>query len=109
MTQAPASPFAVPTATASPAQDVFLICIDCQKKFATRAAFEGHRRDEHHRPALNRPAPKGDDAKAEHLVRQRAYEIFQTRGSAHGEDVKDWMQAESDLKKRHLPREPRDG
>jgi hypothetical protein len=30
-------------------------------------------------------------------IRQRAYEIFVARGAAHGQDVEDWVRAESEL------------
>lgn len=30
----------------------------------------------------------------------RAYEIFQSRGEAHGADVDDWLEAERDLRER---------
>ena len=30
-------------------------------------------------------------------IRQRAYEIFQSRNGAPGDEVQDWLQAESEL------------
>ena len=31
-------------------------------------------------------------------IGRRAYEIFLERGSAHGQDLEDWLQAERELK-----------
>lgn len=33
-------------------------------------------------------------------VARRAYEKFQDRGGVHGEDLKDWLEAEQELKAR---------
>jgi len=40
---------------------------------------------------------------AEYLdrVRIRAYEIFQSRGSSHGNDLGDWLEAEREIKKEY--------
>jgi hypothetical protein len=32
-----------------------------------------------------------------HDIGRRAYELFQERGSGHGQDVEDWLRAEADL------------
>jgi len=34
-------------------------------------------------------------------VKKRAYEIFLERGSAHGNDLADWIKAESEIKKQY--------
>jgi len=34
-------------------------------------------------------------------VKKRAYEIFLERGSAHGNDLNDWIKAESEIKQRY--------
>jgi hypothetical protein len=40
--------------------------------------------------------PGADAARQEEIAR-RAYEIFQARGSDHGRDFEDWLQAEREL------------
>ena len=37
------------------------------------------------------------DPMVEHETRNRAYELYLKRGSAHGHDVDDWLQAEAEL------------
>ena len=36
-------------------------------------------------------------------VAQRAYELFLARGGAHGNDVEDWLVAESELRRDRMP------
>ena len=43
--------------------------------------------------------PGSDPAKQEEIAR-RAYEIFQSRGSDHGRDFEDWLQAEREVSER---------
>jgi hypothetical protein len=43
--------------------------------------------------------PGSDAAKREEVAR-RAYEIFQSRGSDHGRDFEDWLQAEREVSER---------
>jgi hypothetical protein len=38
-------------------------------------------------------------AASEEDVRDRAYQIFEERGSGHGHDVDDWLRAEKELRK----------
>ena len=38
-------------------------------------------------------------------IAHRAYELYQQRGCADGEDWRDWFQAESELRKRSAPKE----
>ena len=40
---------------------------------------------------------------SEERVRQRAYEIFQARGSVPGQELNDWLQAECEIKAETLP------
>ena len=44
-------------------------------------------------------ANSGDTQPQQAEIAQRAYEIFIERGSAHGNDVGDWLQAECELKR----------
>ena len=44
-------------------------------------------------------ANSGDTRPQYAEIAQRAYEIFIARGSAHGNDVGDWVQAECELKR----------
>ncbi len=34
----------------------------------------------------------------EHIVRYRAYELFERRGMKHGYDLQDWLQAEAQVR-----------
>jgi hypothetical protein len=34
-------------------------------------------------------------------VKKRAYEIFLERGSAHGNDLEDWLKAEMEIKRKY--------
>lgn len=43
--------------------------------------------------------PGSDPARQEEIAR-RAYEIFQSRGSDHGRDFEDWLQAEREVSER---------
>jgi hypothetical protein len=43
-------------------------------------------------PAPDPPRPQGDD------IAGRAFEIFLSRGGAHGHDREDWLQAERDVR-----------
>jgi hypothetical protein len=43
-----------------------------------------------------KPAP-GNTNDIEELVRRRAYEIYEQRGSAGGSEIDDWLQAEADI------------
>ncbi len=40
------------------------------------------------------PAP----ASIEHVIRSRAYELFEQRGRAHGRDLDDWLMAEAEVR-----------
>jgi hypothetical protein len=40
-------------------------------------------------------------------IAQRAYELFMARGCAHGNDVDDWLHAESELVRARLMRQPK--
>jgi hypothetical protein len=51
---------------------------------------------------------------SQHMVRispeeiaERAYELFMARGGAHGNDVDDWLHAESELLRARLTRQPK--
>jgi HSP20 family protein len=52
-------------------------------------------------PVLTMPEPEGvfDQTAREinDLVARRAYELFESRGRQHGNDLEDWLQAESEL------------
>ena len=37
----------------------------------------------------------------EEHIRERAYEIYQQRGSSDGHELDDWLQAETELEKSH--------
>ena len=39
-----------------------------------------------------------DDARGEEVIRRRAYELYLARGAADGDDVADWLAAESELR-----------
>jgi hypothetical protein len=43
--------------------------------------------------------PSSEVARREEIAR-RAYEIFQARGSGHGQDFEDWLQAEREISER---------
>lgn len=54
------------------------------------------------------------DTISQHMVRippeeiaERAYELFMARGGAHGQDVDDWLLAESELLRARLMRQPK--
>ncbi len=38
------------------------------------------------------------EASVEELISRRAYELFEQRGSIHGHDAEDWLQAEAEVK-----------
>ncbi len=44
-------------------------------------------------PVQNAPSPD--------QIEQRAYEIHIERGSGHGQDLDDWLQAERELEEKH--------
>lgn len=51
-------------------------------------------------PELEHSLVNSGDTRPQHAeIAQRAYEIFIERGSAHGYDVCDWLQAECELKR----------
>ena len=51
-------------------------------------------------PEFERSQANSGDTRPQHAeIAQRAYEIFIERGSAHGNDVSDWLQAECELKR----------
>jgi hypothetical protein len=53
------------------------------------------------KPAAAAPAPaEGPDAcpLIEHVIRERAYEIFRERGSTPGQELDDWLRAERELR-----------
>ena len=51
-------------------------------------------------PEFERSLANSGDTQPQHAeIAQRAYEIFIERGSAHGNDVGDWLQAECELKR----------
>ncbi len=37
----------------------------------------------------------------EQMVRERAYELYETRGGLHGDALADWFQAEAELKEKY--------
>jgi hypothetical protein len=41
--------------------------------------------------------PISDDLPLEERIRQRAYELYLTRGSASGSEIDDWLQAEEEI------------
>jgi hypothetical protein len=43
------------------------------------------------RAAIDRPAPTSEE------IARRAYELFEQRGAAHGQDWDDWLSAEREL------------
>lgn len=43
----------------------------------------------------------------EQKIRQRAYELYETRGRGDGHDLDDWLAAESELKGQKLRAAPR--
>ena len=40
----------------------------------------------------------GSQELTEEIIRRRAYELFEQRGSEHGHDFDDWLQAEAEVK-----------
>ena len=40
-------------------------------------------------------------------IAERAYELFMARGGTHGNDVDDWLHAESELVRARLTRQPK--
>jgi len=52
---------------------------------------------------LQRNSPKQDVPTREHIA-QRAYELYQQRGGAHGRDLDDWLTAERELRNQNLAR-----
>jgi len=40
-------------------------------------------------------------------IAERAYQLFMARGGAHGNDVDDWLHAESELVRARLMRQPK--
>ena len=56
------------------------------------------RREAHPVPASN---PVTTSSIPEERIKSRAYEIFLSRGGAHGNDWLDWFQAERELVKQH--------
>jgi DUF2934 family protein len=60
------------------------------------------------------PAIQQPHSSSQHMVRippeeiaERAYELFMARGGAHGQDVDDWLLAESELLRARLMRQPK--
>ena len=39
-----------------------------------------------------------EDADVEEKIRQRAYELFESRGGAEGHELQDWLQAEEEIR-----------
>jgi hypothetical protein len=37
------------------------------------------------------------------MIRKRAYELFLSRGAAHGADLADWFRAEQELRVQYQP------
>jgi hypothetical protein len=54
-------------------------------------------------PKRSRGAGRGNGAQANtndaDAVRKRAYEIYQSRGSTHGADLDDWLEAERQIQR----------
>lgn len=46
------------------------------------------------------PALAERESRLRERIERRAYELFERRGSVHGRDVEDWLQAESELVRR---------
>lgn len=65
------------------------------------------------RPKGKRSCPRKASLQAEELTReeikQRAYVLFLARGSAHGHDLEDWLQAERELREGHKIGKDRSG
>jgi hypothetical protein len=60
------------------------------------------------------PAIQQPHSSSQHMVRippeeiaERAYELFMARGGAHGQDIDDWLLAESELVRARLTRQPK--
>jgi Protein of unknown function (DUF2934) len=51
---------------------------------------------------LHRSTPK-QDVPTRDQVAQRAYELYERRGSEPGRDVEDWLTAETELRSQNLP------
>lgn len=67
-------------------------------------------------PADTRTSPtiQPPSATSQHMVTippdeiaERAYELFMARGATHGQDIDDWLLAESELVRARLMRQPR--
>lgn len=52
---------------------------------------------------LHRSIPK-QDVPTRDQIAQRAYELYQQRGSEHGRDLEDWLTAEKELRNQNLVR-----
>lgn len=46
------------------------------------------------------PIPPPPVSNLEQKIRERAYELYETRGREHGHDLDDWLTAESELNAR---------
>ena len=42
-----------------------------------------------------------DQDRIQSEIRERAYELYQSRGASDGDDMTDWLQAEEDVRRRH--------
>lgn len=47
--------------------------------------------------ARNKPIAIVEDARIEEAIRQRAYELFETRGREEGHELEDWLRAEKEI------------
>jgi Protein of unknown function (DUF2934) len=47
--------------------------------------------------ALSHVAPPSDARGRENKIRERAHQLFESRGREHGQDKQDWTQAEHEI------------
>ncbi len=45
-----------------------------------------------------RPVAINENVDVEEEIRQRAYELFESRGGAEGHELQDWLQAEEEIR-----------
>jgi len=58
-------------------------------------------------PMIQQPHPGSQQMVTEDEIAKRAYELFMARGATHGNDVDDWLHAESELVRARLMRQPK--
>lgn len=53
-------------------------------------------------PLIRKPSPSnGSPAELEAKIRERAYQLYQERGSTPGLENEDWLKAEREIRARH--------